>query len=75
MLCSLFRGLYIDGNTKIVYLHNVEIIEYLIENIVLVDHHYVLRLTFIAVGVFRIFNKTVILFFITQLGVIVRGGF
>lgn len=26
-----------------------------------------LRLTFIAVGVFRIFNKTIILFFITRL--------
>lgn len=32
-------------------------------------------LTFIAVGVFRIFNKTVKLFFITRLGVIVLGGF
>jgi len=34
-----------------------------------------LLLTFIAVGVFRIFNKTVILFFITRLAVIARGGF
>ena len=34
-----------------------------------------LRLTFIAVGVFRIFNKTVKLFFITRHGVIVLGGF